>query len=65
MNTDMDTNIFDELLSQKEAIAYLKCCPSFLDKKRASGEIKFLKAGRKVLIPKKYLIEYLKNIALK
>lgn len=57
----MDTNIFNELLSQKQAREYLKCSESFLAKKRKAGEIKFLKAGRKVLIPKEFLIDYLKK----
>lgn len=55
----MQEGIYRELLTMKQAQLYMKCCRSFLINKRKSGEIEYIKAGKKVLIPKLSIDKYL------
>jgi excisionase family DNA binding protein len=49
-----------ELLTIRQAKAYLKCSHVFLWKRRNEGKIESVKAGSKVLIPKASIDSYLK-----
>ncbi|MBD0332749.1 MAG: helix-turn-helix domain-containing protein [Chitinophagaceae bacterium] len=49
----------DELYTDPQARAYLKCSSVFLWKKRKEGKIKAVNAGKKLLYPKSSLDNYL------
>lgn len=48
-----------ELLTIDQAMGYLKCSQVFLWKRRKEGKIKSVKAGKKVLIVKASVDEFL------
>ena len=59
----MTANVVDinsELLTINQAKAYLKCSHVFLWQRRKNGQIKSVNAGKKVLILKSSLDEFLK-----
>lgn len=53
------TNLNTELLTISQAKEYLKCSHVFLWKRRKEGKIKSVNAGKKVLIVKASVDEYL------
>jgi excisionase family DNA binding protein len=56
----LKTDLSTELLTIDQAKTYLKCSHVFLWQRRKQGKIKSVQAGRKVLILKSSLDEFLK-----
>ncbi|SFP92284.1 Helix-turn-helix domain-containing protein [Parafilimonas terrae] len=53
------TNLNEDLITIAQAKGYLKCSHVFLWKRRKEGKIKSVNAGKKVLIVKASIDEYL------
>ncbi len=49
----------DELLTDEQAAEYLKCSSVFLWQQRKAGNLKFVKAGKKLLYPRSSLNSFI------